>query len=184
MLSPTVAVVPRGRDVTLSDLASFGSFVSGIAVLVSLVYVGLQTRQNVLHTRALIQQGRSGQVGALLSLLAADGSLAEVMVRAGRETLTDADIVRISYWYYAMFINLEDQVHQHERGLIDNARYHSTLAGARDAVRSPGGRVAWKMLGNHFNPRFRKVMDELTSASGGRLDASGLAAVCAGREQW
>jgi hypothetical protein len=169
---------------SLSDLASLGSFASGVAVLVSLGYLALQTRQNVLHTRALIQQGRSAHTGDLLVHLAADASLAELMVRAGRETLTDAEMVRVTNWYHAMFLNLEDQVHQHERGLIDNARYHSTLAGARDAVRSPGGRVAWKMLGNHFNPRFRKVMDELTSASGGRLDASGLAAVCAGREQW
>jgi hypothetical protein len=146
---------------SLSDLASVGSFVSGVAVLISLIYLGLQTRQNVLHTRALIQQGRSGQVGAMLGLIAADPSLAELMVRAGRDTLTDADIIRVSYWYYAMFINLEDQVHQHERGLIDDDRYYSTLEGARETIRSPSGRIAWKLLGNRFNPRFRKIMDDL-----------------------
>jgi len=46
---------------TLSDLASIGSLVSGIAVLVSLVYLAQQTRQNSKHTRALIQQGRAIQ---------------------------------------------------------------------------------------------------------------------------
>src|SRR5215469_17016584 len=37
---------------TLSDLASIGSFVSGIAVLVSLVYLAIQVRQNTRNLRA------------------------------------------------------------------------------------------------------------------------------------
>jgi hypothetical protein len=40
---------------SLSDLASIGSFVSGAAVLVSLVYLRLQIRQNTRHSQALIQ---------------------------------------------------------------------------------------------------------------------------------
>ena len=44
---------------SLSDLASIGSLVSGVAVLVSLIYLSQQTRQNTKHSRALIQQGRS-----------------------------------------------------------------------------------------------------------------------------
>ena len=43
---------------SLSDLASIGSFVSGIAVLASLIYLSLQVSQNTKHSRALIQQGR------------------------------------------------------------------------------------------------------------------------------
>jgi len=38
---------------TLSDLASIGSLVSRFAVLVSLIYLAQQTRQNSKHTRAL-----------------------------------------------------------------------------------------------------------------------------------
>jgi hypothetical protein len=50
----------------LSDLAAIGSLVSGIAVLVSLVYLAQQTRQNSKHTRALIQQGRAIQSADIL----------------------------------------------------------------------------------------------------------------------
>ena len=46
---------------SLSDLASIGSLVSGIAVLVSLIYLAQQTWQNAKHTRALIHQARSQQ---------------------------------------------------------------------------------------------------------------------------
>jgi hypothetical protein len=50
---------------TLSDLAPIGSFISGLAVLVSLVFlcfqrrqVGAQVQQTELHQQASIRQGR------------------------------------------------------------------------------------------------------------------------------
>jgi hypothetical protein len=43
---------------SLSDLAAIGSLISGVAVLISLIYLARQMRQNTKHTRALIQQGR------------------------------------------------------------------------------------------------------------------------------
>ena len=42
---------------SLADLASIGSFISGIVVLVSLVYLGLQVRQAKFHQQAAIRQG-------------------------------------------------------------------------------------------------------------------------------
>jgi hypothetical protein len=43
---------------TLSDLASLATVLSGAAVLASLIYLAQQTRQNTRHTRALIEQAR------------------------------------------------------------------------------------------------------------------------------
>lgn len=42
---------------SLSDLASLGSFVSGFAVLVSLVYLALQVRQAEKNQRAVLNHG-------------------------------------------------------------------------------------------------------------------------------
>ncbi len=62
---------------TLADLSSIATVISGLAVLVSLVYLGLQTRQNVRHSQALIQQGRAQRIAdtalRLAELRAADG---------------------------------------------------------------------------------------------------------------
>ncbi len=44
---------------TLLDFATFSTAISGIAVSVSLIYLIIQTRQNLRHTRALIHQGSS-----------------------------------------------------------------------------------------------------------------------------
>ena len=47
----------------LSDLSSIASLVSGIAVVVSLVYLAQQIRQNTKHSQALIQQAVDAQFG-------------------------------------------------------------------------------------------------------------------------
>jgi hypothetical protein len=42
---------PQELLMSLADLASLGSFISGIAVLVSLVYLAQQIRQSTKHSR-------------------------------------------------------------------------------------------------------------------------------------
>jgi hypothetical protein len=43
----------------LTDLTSLASLVSSVAVLVSLLFIGLQLRQSNRNQRSLMQQGRS-----------------------------------------------------------------------------------------------------------------------------
>ena len=47
---------------TLADLASIGSFISGLGVLITLIYLGLQVRQAKLHQQGTIRQGRASRI--------------------------------------------------------------------------------------------------------------------------
>jgi len=84
---------------SLSDLASLGSFVSGVAVLASLIYLALQTRQNVKHTRALLNLG-SAERGMNLFLARATPDAARVWV-AENDGAADPSKVQ-----YEQFINM------------------------------------------------------------------------------
>src|SRR5665213_3244937 len=101
---------------TLSDLASIGSLVSGVAVLVSLIYLAQQTRQNSRHTRALIQQGRAsqGQAG-IVQWIATDPSTAEVYLRGceGDITMDRVQFIRFIYMMISAFFAWEDSFYQH-----------------------------------------------------------------------
>ena len=50
----------------LSDIASIATAISGLAVTASLIYVGIQTKQNVRHTRALVHQGTAARTTNIL----------------------------------------------------------------------------------------------------------------------
>src|ERR1700761_4473829 len=50
----------------LAEIAYIATSVSGIAVTASLIYVGIQTKQNVRHTRALVHQGTAARTTNIL----------------------------------------------------------------------------------------------------------------------
>ena len=67
---------------TLSDLANIGEFVGGIGVVVTLIFVGIQLRQN---TRA-VQRSSAREAGnaivAAVQINAHSAELTELMLRA------------------------------------------------------------------------------------------------------
>src|SRR5271166_5699196 len=83
-----------GVLMSLSDLASLGSFVSGVAVLVSLVYLARQVRQAERNQRALAQQMRATRTSDLLVAIAQSGkaaSFARMQWAEGERSAADVD---------------------------------------------------------------------------------------------
>jgi hypothetical protein len=149
--------------VTLSDLASIATVISGVAVLGSLIYLAQQTRQNTKHTRALIQQERNQRAMNLNLLGATDPAINELLLRgdAGDPTLTPTQVVSYIQIVLAQLAHAEDGFYQHKEGLIDDERHAATTAWLQN-VRAPrpGFRAAWTMCKPLCGPEFRAFADE------------------------
>jgi hypothetical protein len=148
---------------SLSDLASLGSFVSGVAVLVSLVYLALQVRQAERNQRGLMQQGRTERVSDYTLRLAEPG-LAEVYWRGVRkpEDLSIAELDRFVSICRAGFLSAEESVLQHKAGLLDETSYSAFLAGWSFVAAMPGICAAWRMTSHLYGSDFSTLMDGLT----------------------
>lgn len=145
---------------SLSDLASIGSLVSGLAVLLSLVYLGLQTRQNTKHARALIHQGRAARfTEILLHMMEFDYTdgfsdfLSGIPNRNAREFQA----------FYANFrvymVNGEDSFLQHREGLLDQEAFETFQSGNRTLMQRKGYRMLWNLTRASYGPGFREFMD-------------------------
>ena len=117
---------------TLSDLASIGSFVSGLAVLISLVFlyfqlrqVNEQVKQNTRHTQATLWQGASDRgVAQILAMADADLCAAYISGNGGAPT---ADAIKkrqfqlqVFAWYQISFAELFQQAND---GLVSDERW-------------------------------------------------------------
>src|SRR5215472_8902954 len=93
----------------LSDLASIGSFSSGVAVVVSLVFLALQMRQANANQRSLMQQGRSARTVDMLMKMS-EPVLSETIVGAfgGGVREEPARIFGFYSFACACFWNYED----------------------------------------------------------------------------
>jgi len=147
---------------TLSDLSSIGSFVSGIAVVVTLIFLLLQMRQSNQNQRALMQQGRSARVVSTI-LVGAEPSMSATMSRAYAADLEmDATQVRsMNAYATAFFWNVEDSFLQHRSGLLDSSAWEVDLATLRVSLSSPALRVGWKMARAQSSGEYRAFVDGL-----------------------
>ena len=145
---------------SLSDLASLGSFVSGVAVVVSFAFLGFQIRQANRNQRSQIQQGRAG-AGLDLMLRLTEPHLQESMMRgrAGDMSLEPAQIDAFVRAWIATFSIWEDSFLQRKTGTIDSASLASDAANHRVYLSYPGCRAAWRVVRGQFTGAFRDYLD-------------------------
>jgi hypothetical protein len=158
---------------SLSDLAALGSFVSGLAVLVSLVFLYFQVRQ----VAAQVRQAERNQQASIrhshisrsvdIHLAQADPGLAEVWARGAwsPHEITQTELRQFFSLCRGRFQHAEDGFYQHEEGLLDENAFATWTAGVRGVLKVPGVRLAWKRMRRTHAGRFRDFMDEHVALS-------------------
>jgi hypothetical protein len=148
---------------SLSDLASLGSFVSAIAVLVSLVYLALQVRQGRQHTAAQISQARTyaGMQNQEMYILNAELPDLILRVARGGHDMSDADWIRFHFVVGNIFLMMEDEFRQYHAGMISAERHSGFVRRFSSGFRSPGYRAAWIMQRDGYEPDFQAYIDAL-----------------------
>ncbi|MEO8302361.1 MAG: hypothetical protein ABI608_11230 [Rhizomicrobium sp.] len=149
---------------SLADLASIGSFISGIGVVVSLIYLGLQVRQAKMHQQAAIRQGRASRMVEMFFHVA-DPALAEACAKgnAADETISEIQLQQYQFVCLGLFYHYEDEYFQNKEGLTNDAAFASFVTGATRVMSVPGLRVQWKYLRGDFVPEFAKFLDGLVA---------------------
>lgn len=151
---------------SLADLAAFGSFIGGIAVVVSFVFLAFQLRQSTHNQRTSIAIQRTALTQELsLGLFAHDLPL---WARGGAAdpSLTDEEIGRyqgivlLTLWLY------EEHFYQHRDGMLDPGRWATNINRLRAFMTSPGYRAAWRAIAPiYFEADFRRSVDATMHAT-------------------
>ena len=145
---------------SISDLAAIGSFVSGIAVAVTLVFLVIQIRQTNRNQRSLMQQGHLTML-VDASMRWAEPIMQNLIVRAEAcdVTMEPAQIGSFLIMLQAVMRNFEDGYLQLKSGTLDAASLASDVEMVRVHFATPAYRAAWRVLRNRFGADFRAYMD-------------------------
>ena len=152
---------------SLSDLAALGSFISGVAVLISFVFLAFQLRQNAHNQRATVHNERTALTQDIALEIASSRESAEVYRRGSEAdpSLDMADCNRYLSYALSAFWAYEEFFYQHRDGMIDEARWATNVRRLRSMVAQPGYRAAWRVFSNgwfesDFVDWFNKIMSE------------------------
>ena len=147
---------------SLSDLASIGSFVSGLAVVVTLIFLLLQMRQANLNERALMQQMRSARtIDTLLKCSEPLASEALSRAFANDATMNDTEVRSYMSICLASLTNWEDSFLQHRAGTLDTVSFASDVATLKVFASLPSFRALWPTMRDTFSDDYRTYVDGL-----------------------
>ena len=128
----------------LSNIAPITATISGLTATASLIYVAIQTRLSVRHTRAMIHQGAAARTtNVLLRLM--DPEIVAAWIEGNGGTPTPELIRRRQFHYHCgtAMIAMEDYFSQHEEGLLSEEQFARGSATFRQAFEEPGLRAYW-----------------------------------------
>src|SRR5262245_3961694 len=154
---------------SLSQLGEIGSFVSGVAILTSLIFlyfqlrqINKQVKQAEKNQQSVIRQARAGRsIG--IALTGTEPSLADAFIKGafGDEDISLTQQSQFSAVCRAIIINSEDTFYQHKDGLLDEASFIGFVAGMKGTMRYPGFRAQWKSVRRNHGTEFVEFMDKL-----------------------
>lgn len=147
---------------SLSDLAALGSFVSGLAVVFSFVFLGFQMRQANLNQRSLMQQGRTGRTIDIL-LRFTDQKLGSTIVRAfkGDASLSESEVFAFYGFAAAIFWSYEDSFLQFQNGTLDQKSWASDVSTLKGLLNNPAYRGVWRAARNSIGGAYQQFVDGL-----------------------
>jgi hypothetical protein len=154
---------------SLGDLAALGSFVSGVAVLVSLIFLYYQLRQiseqmkqAEKHQRAAIGQGRVNRMVELsLRTVETEFGVAMANVLTNSEKLTAHELFQFLHYTRALFLNAEDTYYQHESGLLEDEQFAGFVNALKYSLSAPAVRMMWFGVRVGYGPKFASFVDKL-----------------------
>jgi len=149
---------------TLQDWGALGEVVGGVAIIVSLVYVGLQVRQSTQAARAATSQSFAAQYSTHMELL----TRPELRDIFWRGLTSMSDLPGNEQVAFVSFLNgvlrmFESFYLQQREGTFDTQVFDSWMVQLCDLFGNEGVREYWAIRKHQFTNEFVALVDESTA---------------------
>jgi hypothetical protein len=144
-------------------IGAVAEFVGAVGVIVSLVYLAGQIRQNTRSSRAAAFHAITAETNQLYRTVAADSEAARIL-RSGMqepEKLSDDDLIRFVLLVSCVFRGFENIFIHYLQGTIDEASWHPWRASLLEILEAPGAARFWQLRSHVFREDFQHLVSEV-----------------------
>jgi hypothetical protein len=153
---------------TLQDFASIGELVGAVGVIISLIYVATQVRQNTAALRASSITGVTDRTADSMGMVATDPELSKLLGKAvaGDSPLEPDEKMRFELLMGVWFTHWQGMHRQISGGAIDEELFNAWLPVIAFYARNP--RVSDWLASSRsaLTPEFREFLTQLASPNG------------------
>ena len=150
----------------IQELGSIGEFIASIGVLITLIFLAFQMRQNTNALKLNTAGSVTEELQQVFSLLASTPELAEIFVTAAREpTLQGAERVRFNTFIHNLVRVYENAFLQWRAGVIDPAHWEGMARMMIDVTSMAAFQTYWQDRKHWVSDDFQEYMEsEVVSA--------------------
>jgi len=148
-----------------------GELVGVVAVVVTLIYVALQVRQNTHATMLSTAHDCLEQVREGLVIIAQDADLAEIYLRglSGSSSLSPSDRLRFNIFLHYQYRAYENAHFQTVHGVVDPSIWNGLTHYMSFTKGTPGHIEFWNNRKQIFNPSFQRFFEDEVAISPSEL---------------
>jgi hypothetical protein len=160
--------------VNLETLANLGEFVSGVAVVLSLVYLAVQIRQNTRAQRTDSYARALDRIAQIQGRMSQEGELADILRKGlvDHRQLSERERIQFTWIFYEMFGAFEFIFHQSRGAALADDVWQRWSATLLWWLSFPGVRAWWDARPSPFTPSFTEFIESHRSATPPDPDAN------------
>ena len=151
---------------TLEQASLVAQIVSAVAVIASLIFVGVQLRQASAAIRGASSEAHAALYTDLVHSIIDNADFARLWSVGLNDpkALLEDEWVRIVASSSALFRQYETSRVQWQKGRLDHEHWHTVEKQAANFRHMPGLKAAWKVRGHWYSPDFRDWFDSLDAS--------------------
>ena len=149
--------------IDINTAANIAEIAGGIAILVSLVYVGYQIRQsNRIASAAALQAVLDGYTERIMNPIIADGEIVDILTRGHMswESLSVLEKARFAIMQARDVLHVQNVMQLHGKGLLDSVDFEAWKAYGVASLITPGGKEAWKYNREQLTPTAVNMLEK------------------------
>ena len=145
----------------IESMANYADVIGGAAVIVSLIYVGIQIRRNAKSGQSQANQSAHESLASVSLEVSKDPEFSN-FVRRGLiefDELSEDERFRIVMLMTTTFRRYENIFYQYKRGFLEEGLWAGYEQSILLMFYSSGGQAFWNIRSLHFSELFRNYLD-------------------------
>lgn len=154
----------------LKDAANWAEVVSAIAIVLSLIYVGVQIDDNAAATRSSTASQANTQFIDWYSHISDDAELVDVWFRGVREpeTLNRQEFLRFVFLLHMVMLQYQNNFYLVQEGTLERKVLNFITLTLTTIKGTPGFERYWSLRKELFYPEYKQFIEHLMYNSGYR----------------
>ncbi len=151
---------------TLEEFNYIAEIIASIAVIGSLIYVGLGVRQNTAATQAAGRHASVEAINEYVGLINLSPNLADILYRGatGLSNIKNGEIIQFGAFLDQCFINFETYYFQWKAGVLDARLWSIQKHSIVDLLIQPGQQQWWKTRRHWFDKEFQEYVNQVSDS--------------------